>query len=133
VAAAELPPGIELPPGFEFPPGFAFPAGLGQPPTLPPGVTLPPGFEQPSLKPGDFFFQYATNEKSEVSGTHRSETQTLPGCKREAKDEHHPYNISGHHIDAPANPNDPNHLVGEKVIEATNSKTVITWDLRRGE
>jgi hypothetical protein len=133
VTLPELPPGFELPPGLEFPPGFTLPPGLGQPAALPPGVTIPPGLEQPSLKPGDFFFQYATTDTSEVSGTHRSEIQSLPGCKREAKDERHPYNITGHHIDAPVDPNDPNHLVGEKVIEAKNGKTVIKWDLRRGE
>jgi hypothetical protein len=133
VTPPEFPPGFEVPPGLEFPPGFTLPPGLGEPAALPPGVTIPPGFELPSMTPGDFFFQYTTTDMSEVSGTHRSEIQALPGCKREAKDERHPYNITGHQIDAPVDPNDPNHLVGEKVIEVKNGKTVIKWDLRRGE
>jgi hypothetical protein len=117
----ELPPGVELPPGFSLPPGV----------TLPPGMTLPPGFEVPSLTPGGAFFQYLSTDKSEVTGTHRSDIQSLPGCKRETKDERHPYHIVGAHVDSPVDPNDPNHLVGEKVIEVKNGKTVITWDLRR--
>jgi hypothetical protein len=121
----------ELPPGFTLPPGFSLPPGATQPPGLPPGMTLPPGFEMPSMTPGGAFFQYAPTDKSEVTGTHRSETQSLPGCKREAKDERHAYNITGAHVDSPVDPNDPNHLVGEKTIEAKNGKTVIKWDLRR--
>jgi hypothetical protein len=117
----------ELPPGFTLPPGFSLPPGA----TLPPGTTLPPGFELPSLTPGGAFFQYTPTDKTEVAGTHRSETQTTPGCKRENKDERHPYNIPGAHVDSPVDPNDPNHLKGEKIIEARNGKTVITWDLRR--
>ena len=121
----------DLPPGFEFPPGFSLPPGLTQPGGLPPGMTLPPGFELPSLTPGGAFFQYATSDQDNVTGTHRSETQTLPGCKREAKDEPHLYHVAGAHVDAQLDPNDPNHLVGEKTVEANNGKIVIKWDLRR--
>jgi hypothetical protein len=120
-----------LPPGFELPPGFTLPPGASQPPGLPPGMTLPPGFELPSLTPGGAFVQYATTDKSEVTGTHRSDLQSLPGCKREVKDERHPYHIVGAHIDTPVDPNDPNHLVGEKLIQGKNGKTVIKWDLKR--
>jgi hypothetical protein len=104
-----------------LPPGFA----------LPPGMTLPPGFEMPSSSPGGAFFQYGPTDKSEVAGTHHSDIQSTPGCKREVKDERHVYQIMGAHIDSPLDPDDPNHLVGEKIIETNNSKTVIKWDLRR--
>jgi hypothetical protein len=127
-----LPTGpVTLPPGFELPPGFSLPPGMSQPGGLPPGMTLPPGFELPSLTPGGAFFQYATGDKDIVTGTHRSETQSLPGCKREAKDEPYPYHVAGAHVDATVDPNDPNHLVGEKTIEAQNGKMVIKWDLKR--
>jgi hypothetical protein len=121
ITMPELPPGVELPPGFSFEPGAS----------LPPGVTLPPGFEVPSLTPGGAFFQYASTETSEVTGTHHSEIQSLPGCKRETKDERHPYHIAGAHVESPVDPADPNHLVGEKTIETKNGRSVIKWDLRR--
>jgi hypothetical protein len=121
----------ELPPGFVLPPGFNLPPGDTQPPGLPPGMTLPPGFEMPSLSPGGAFFQYRPIDNTELAGTHRSDIQSTPGCKREVKEQRHAYQIAGAHVDSPVDPNDPNHLVGEKVIETKNSKTVIKWDLRR--
>jgi hypothetical protein len=114
-----IPSGPLTVPGL--PPGFA----------LPPGMTLPPGFEMPSFSPGGAFFQYGPTDKSEVAGTHHSDIQSTPGCKKEVKDERHVYQIMGAHVDSPVDPDDPNHLVGEKIIETNNSKTVIKWDLRR--
>jgi hypothetical protein len=112
----------ELPPGITLPPGFA----------LPPGMTLPPGVELPNLAPGGAFVQYQLGNKSEIIGNHRSETKTNP-CSLIVKDERHPYQIAGAHIDTPVDPNDPNRLVGEKTSNVPNGKTVIKWDLKRGE
>lgn len=122
----ELPPGVELPPGLNLPPGAL------QPPGLPPGMTLPPGITLPSLTEGGAFIQYTPTEGSRLVGNHNTDLQTTPGCKRELKDERHEYSFNGAHIDAKVDPDDPNHLKGEKVIEGQRgTKTVIKWDLRR--
>jgi hypothetical protein len=121
----------ELPPGITLPPGSTLPGGGAQARGLPPGVSLPPGITLPSLAAGGYFIQYTPTERSEVGGTHHSDLQTTPGCRRDVKDERHAYTFNGAQIDTTPDPNDPNHLAGEKVIEGKNTKTVIKWDLRR--
>jgi hypothetical protein len=110
----------ELPPGVSLPPGFA----------LPPGMTLPPGMELPSLVPGGAFFQYTPTDKSGLIGNHHTDSKTNP-CRGTISDERHPYQFAGAHVDATFDPDDPDKLVGEKVITASNGKTVITWNLTR--
>jgi hypothetical protein len=106
----------------ELPPGVV----------LPPGVTLPPGITLPALTEGGAFIQYTPTEGSRLVGNHNTDLLTTPGCKRELKDERHEYSFNGAHIDAKLDPDDPNHLTGEKVIEVQGgTRTVIKWDLRR--
>ncbi len=69
-----------------------------------------------------------------MSGTHHAELKTQPGCKLAVNDEPQAYEMTGGHVPVTVNPDDPNHLVGEKVVvDSPNGKTVITWDLTRGE
>ena len=69
-----------------------------------------------------------------MSGTHHGESKTQPGCKVAVSDEPRPYEMTGAHVPVTVDPDDPNHLAGEKVVvDSPNGKTVITWDLTRGE
>jgi hypothetical protein len=98
--------------------------------TLPPGITLPPGLAPPTG--GGPFFVYAATSKSEVAGNHHLDSRTLPGCRQTQSDEKWPYFLTGALIQVTIDPNDPNHLVGEKVIsETSQGKTVVKWDLTR--
>jgi hypothetical protein len=119
-----LPPGIELPPGMELPPGFEFPTEL-----FPPGTELPPGVTG-IVGP---FFMYQSTDKSEIDGNDHIDTRSMPGCRQTVTDAKHPFHIGGGMVEVKINPDDPNHLVGEKVTEDTahKSKTVIKWDLIR--
>jgi hypothetical protein len=112
-----LPEGITLPPGATLP-GF----------TLPPGMTLPPGIV--GVPTGGPFFMYSG---ALVKGNHHTDLRTLPGCKRVVTDEAHPYTMTGALIQATVDPNDPDHLVGENVVQDRTGKTVYRWDLRRGD
>jgi hypothetical protein len=68
------------------------------------------------------------------TGTHHSEMRTVPpACKPVVRDE--PYSVarSFNAVQPTVDPNDPNRLVGQKVVEEPNSKTTktIKWDLSR--
>jgi hypothetical protein len=131
-----LPPGFALPPGIELPPGFELPSGMGLPPgvELPPGFELPPGLEMPTGQ-GEPFIQYASTEKSEVAGNNHLDTRSMPGCVQTITDAKQPYHFGGGQVAVKINPEEPNHLVGEKTIEdrARKTKTVIKWDLIRDQ
>jgi hypothetical protein len=114
-----LPPELNLPPGFSLPPGM----------TPPPGTRLPPGMTIPSLgEPGTVFIMVPGQA---VPGNHHTDTRTLPGCRAVVNDENHQYSMAGAMIQATPDPNDSNHLVGQKVDQTDGGKMVITWDLRR--
>jgi hypothetical protein len=66
-----------------------------------------------------------------VPAKHHSDTRTLPGCRVVVQDEKHQYDMTGAMIQATPDPNDPNHLAGQKVDQTDGGKMVITWDLRR--
>lgn len=128
-ASFELPPGFEFPPGFELPPGFEFPPGFQLPPgmTMPPGTDLPPGAPVPSVGP---FFRYASNASSEVGGNNHLDTVGMPGCKQTITDTRQPYHIDGALIELTVDPNNPNHIVGQKELKLPVGSRVIKWDLR---
>jgi hypothetical protein len=119
-----LPPGLELPPGMELPPGFEFPTEL-----FPPGMELPAGVSGVTGP----FFMYQSTDKSEIAGNDRIDTLSMPGCKHTVTDTAHPFHIGGGMIEFKIDPENPNHVVGEKVIDdpARKSKTTIKWDLVR--
>jgi hypothetical protein len=130
----QLPPGFELPPGMELPPGFEFPTGA-----LPPGVTLPPGMTIPSGGP---FIQYTTTNESEVQGNHHTDSLTLDGhnCVKNVKDERQPYHMSPGMLEVAStsaplygDPEDPNHVKGEKVTKSDHGQTTVKWDLSRDQ
>jgi hypothetical protein len=130
--APVLPPGFTLPPGMELPPGFELPPGM----QLPPGFELPAGMTAPTVGP---FIQYTTPAEAEVSGNNHLDTRSLPGCKQTLVDEKQPYHMAGGMIQlmAPSyaqpygDPDNDNHLVGEKITQTDNGKTTIKWDLIR--
>lgn len=134
-AFPELPPGFALPPGVELPPEMTLPPGQ----TLPPGVPLPPGVSLPAG--GKPFFMYSSTDKSEVGGNDHIDTISMPGCRQTITDTKHPYHITGALVEFETPPKfnfigeeqDPNHIVGEKVIDMPGGKgkIVIKWDLIR--
>ena len=68
------------------------------------------------------------------SGTEHTEMRTVPpACKPVLRDD--PYSVAKSHggVQPTVDPNDLNHLVGQKVVEDPNIKTTttITWDLSR--
>jgi hypothetical protein len=102
--------------------GFSFPG-------FPPGMELPPGMVPPS-SPGPFI-GYAPTESSELVGNHHTDIRSMPGCQQAVSDEQHKYQLTGAMIEVTIDPDDPNHLSGEKVVDSTHGKTTITWDLTR--
>jgi hypothetical protein len=135
-APGQLPPGFELPPGVELPPGFEFPSS-----GLPPGITLPPGMTIPSMTVGPFV-QYLPTSDAEVTGNHHSDLQSMDGhnCVKNVQDERHPYHMAPGMIEVTSkfappfgDPDDANHLVGEKVTKAANGQTTLKWDLSRDQ
>ena len=131
----ELPPGFELPPGLELPPEMTLPPGQ----TLPPGMTLPPGVSMPTF--GKPFFMYSSTDRSEIAGNDHIDTVSMPGCRQTITDTKHAHHIAGAFVEVEAPPKfniigeeqDPNRLVGEKVIDMPGGKgkIVIKWDLIR--
>jgi hypothetical protein len=94
-----------------------------------PGMQLPPGQVMPGFAPGGYFLLVTLPE---ATGNHRSDTRTLPGCKKEVKDEKYSYGKSNASANGTVDPNDPDHLAGEQVQQTQNGKVVLKWDLRRG-
>ncbi|HEV7665773.1 MAG TPA: hypothetical protein VGQ62_19745, partial [Chloroflexota bacterium] len=117
-AGAPTMPG--LPPGFDLPPGLS----------LPPGMALPPGISVPTLgQPGDMFIIFSGQA---VAANHHSDLRTLPGCRTVVNDERQQYDMTGAMIQTTADPNDPDHLAGQKTDQGNGGQIVLTWDLRRG-
>lgn len=70
----------------------------------------------------------------EYSGTHQSDKATVPpACKHTVRDEPYSVRQSSGGVQPKVDPNDPNHLVGESVVEDPNNKmtTTIKWNLSR--
>jgi hypothetical protein len=70
----------------------------------------------------------------QYSGTHRSEIGTVPpACKIVLREEAYSVRKSNSGVQPVVDPGDPNHVVGQKIIEDPNVKTTTTikWDLRR--
>jgi hypothetical protein len=100
-------------------------------PTLPDGTTarLPPGQVMPTLAPGGIFLLLTLPE---ATGTHHSETRTLPGCKTVNADEKYSYVKSNLSANPTVDPNDPDHIKGEQVQPSEHGSATLKWDLRRG-
>ncbi len=87
------------------------------------------------------FIQYSTTADGEVSGNNHLDIRSMPGCAQTLKDERQAYHMAGGMIELTApsyaqpfgDPDNPNHVVGEKTVDAAagNGKTVIKWDLIR--
>jgi hypothetical protein len=109
---------------MELPPGFPFPTEL-----FPPGTELPTGASGMT----EPFFMYQPTDKSEIAGNDKLDTRSMPGCHQAVTDTTHPFQMGGAMIEFKIDPEDPNHVVGEKVIDdpAHKSKKTITWDLVR--
>lgn len=99
---------------------------------LPAGVELPPGFPMPGTDapaPGQAFFRY-TAVNAPVSGTHRSDIRSLPGCRQVVANAAYAYHVEGAMV--PLTPGaDPNHFKGEKISRLPDGTRTITWDLKR--
>jgi hypothetical protein len=88
--------------------------------------------ELPTFTPGGGILQYTAPVDSNVSGNRHSEVKSLPGCKLDVKDERHQYHVAGAQVQLTVDPDDPNHLVGEKETVVPHSRSLITWNLIRG-
>jgi hypothetical protein len=112
-------------------PGMPDLTNLLTPPSLPDGTQprLPPGQVMPSLAPGGLFLLLTLPE---ATGTHHSETRTLPGCKTVNADEKYSYVKSNLSANPTLDPNDPDHLKGEQSQPSTTGSAILKWDLRRG-
>jgi hypothetical protein len=127
------------------------PAGGFTIPVLPPGMELPPCFEMPELPPGFVMPEMAAPEPvlmwqqvdgPEIMANHHNDSRSMPGCRTVVTDTPQQYPRLGGTIQVKAtesarlpygDPENPNHLVGEKVIASPDGKStmIITWDLIR--
>jgi hypothetical protein len=100
-------------------------------PGLPGGPTanLPPGQVMPGFAPGGVFLLITLPE---ATGTHHSETRTLPGCKNVIADEKYLYGKYNTTANATIDPNDPDHMAGESVQQTEHGNATLKWDLHRG-